>query len=168
MSKNSFSKSELLLEQWKLASQLHRHEDDITWRRVQYFLALNGTLMTVVGVLWNNILSSNEDELIFITIAISLFGVLTCALWAFAQERARMYHFTWIQKAKECERLLLAEGETEPTLSLYSKQLEENNPDLPLRARLPVQKTVFAVAAILASLWFVSLIVAISFACNNL
>jgi len=47
-------KEQLLLEKWKMASELHRHEDNVTWQKFNYFVTLNAALLTVLAVIWSS------------------------------------------------------------------------------------------------------------------
>ena len=168
---SKMSKDYLLFEQWKLASLLHRHEDDLSWRRIQYFLAINGTLLTVVALTINRISEIKNtggatDGLEFLLQVISVFGFFLCLIWVFAQGRAQAYHSSWIHKAKLSERLLVPQGETEPPLTLYTDSLQdvfskdniekyEIKGGLKPYAKIPIQNLVIGFAIILAAAWVV-------------
>ena len=82
---------DLLLEQWKTASQLHRHMDQMAWQTLSYFAALNGALLSVFSV----ILSSQFLKIplrAFLGLLIAVLGFLTSRVWSKVHKRMQMYH----------------------------------------------------------------------------
>ena len=47
------SREQLLLEQWKLASELHRHQDSLIWNQFNYFTTFNLALFPIIGAVWS-------------------------------------------------------------------------------------------------------------------
>jgi hypothetical protein len=46
---------DLLLEKWKMASQLHRHTDNEPWwQEFNYFVGLNSVLLSVLVFVWSD------------------------------------------------------------------------------------------------------------------
>lgn len=66
-------RQELLLEQWKTASELHRHEDNLAWQKFNYFITLNGILVSAFGIVLSGSVTNQIDTKIA-SIAISGFG----------------------------------------------------------------------------------------------
>ena len=81
----------LLLEQWKTASQLHRHMDQMAWQGLSYFAAINGALLSVFSV----ILSSESLSIPLkgiLGLCIALFGGSASLVWSKVHKRMQMYH----------------------------------------------------------------------------
>ena len=85
------NKEDLLLEQWKMASELHRHEDEHSWQRFQYYITLTGILVSALGVVWTTISISPVNTKVAICI-ISAFGAVTSLVSALIFKRSFMYH----------------------------------------------------------------------------
>lgn len=92
----------LLLEQWKMAAELHRNEDRLMWQRFGYFVTLTGILISGGGfVLTSEIIKPDEEDL-FLK-GLSLFGF--SVTWAFASilRRSHLYHNHRIVQAAAAE-----------------------------------------------------------------
>jgi hypothetical protein len=100
-------KKEFLLEQWKMASELLRHMDDMIWRRFDYFVALNTALLTALGFLWAN----ERPPLLrlFGSILIPAVGLALSRSWATMHKRAQLYHAIRGIQAKRAEQALITE-----------------------------------------------------------
>jgi hypothetical protein len=114
-------RDQLLLEQWKMASQFHLQMDNMAWQRAGYFAAANGALLGVLG----SIASITElAEFIYRTplllrvmmAAIPLFGMLISWVWAVVQKRAQLYTHYRMAQAKRAEEALTVDGERILTL----------------------------------------------------
>jgi hypothetical protein len=69
-------REELLLNQLRIASELHRHMDDMVWQRFSYFVTLNGILVSVLVFAWSNNSSSDIRIRLAITGGVAFFGAL--------------------------------------------------------------------------------------------
>jgi hypothetical protein len=156
-------KEDLLLEQWKLASELHRHEDNLTWQKFNYFIATNGILVSVLGITWSDIVT-NRHDLKVIGVAISVFGAAISLVWSYVHKRGQLYQNYRIAQARDAERVLTIGGER--ILRLYEKGLNEQKL---MSVRwlwriMPTQDVVFVLAlsltigwlALFVYLWLVS------------
>jgi hypothetical protein len=115
----TITKEELLLEQWKMASELHRHEDNMTWNRFIYFLTINGILLSVFGT----IVAAAVVNKVVLSIMISAFGAFISLAWFMMQIRGKFYHRYRNEQAKDVERRLLVNNER--VLTLYETGLDE-------------------------------------------
>jgi hypothetical protein len=115
------NKEDLLLEQWKMASELHRHEDNLTWQRFSYMVTINGVLASAVGIIWSTSTKLFNQRDAFILI--SLFGIITSLVFTFILRRAFMYQKYRITQAKQTEKKLLINDKQ--ILNLYEFGLEE-------------------------------------------
>jgi hypothetical protein len=98
----------LLLEQLKIASELHRHMDNMIWQRFNYFIALNGLLLSALTVIWFS--TADKTPLGFglaITAVIALFGGFVSFVWSKIQKRAQLYHRLRTIQARTAERALI-------------------------------------------------------------
>lgn len=119
-------KEKLLLEQWKVASELHRRMDNMAWQRFNYFTAANGVLLAALGAIaaseaFNG--SSTPCLLKVMTIAIPILGTFISSVWYFIQRRGQGYHHYRTLQAKRTEEALLIGNER--VLNLYEKSLNE-------------------------------------------
>jgi len=117
------NKKDLLLEKWKLASELHRHEDTLVWARFSHFLTLMGILISGLGLLQTSILPSLYERGTAISIAISLFGILTSVIFSLIFLKSKKYQQYRVEQAKEAERALAIDGEQ--ILDVYKSKLRE-------------------------------------------
>jgi hypothetical protein len=81
-------KGQLLFEQWKMASELQRHEDNLLWQRFSYFVTLTGVLVSGLGV----VLTNSRHPYRFLVI-ISFLGALVSLEFAFVFRRAYLFTF---------------------------------------------------------------------------
>jgi hypothetical protein len=162
-------RKQLLLEQWKMASQFHLHTDNLAWQRASYFVAINGILLGVLGAITTDaafgIYPSSLLKAVFV--AIPVFGALISGVWAVVQKRAQLYAYYRMAQAKRAAEALAADGEI--TLTLHEKGLCEqdfDDPDLAkyrvyLReswlGRLRTHPLIFGVAVFLMTAWVVLL-----------
>lgn len=146
-------KEDLLLEQWKMTSELHRHEDNLIWQRFNYFIAINGILLSVLIIAWSDF-RADETILRIISAVLSFFGVVISILWVVILERGRLYQNYRIFQAKEAERALLIADER--VLNLYEKSLNEQglvNVSVLGKWRIQVVLNIFG--GILIVLWLI-------------
>jgi len=114
-------KNYLLLEQWKMASELHRHEDRHSWQRFQYYITLTGILVSAIGVIWTaKTIDAEAIKTAFIII--SVFGAVTSFVFALIYKRSWVYHKYHIARAKETEEKLKVDDQR--VLTLYEKELK--------------------------------------------
>ena len=119
-------KNDLLLEEWKTASELHRHMDNMAWQALNFFIATNGALVAILGAVTISDKFGQNDHLpLIIAAAISLVGVIISLLWAFIQRRQQLYQYYFVALAKRAEENLKIDGER--ILTLYEKNLNEQD-----------------------------------------
>lgn len=156
------NKEDLLLEQWKMASELHRHEDKHSWQRFQYYITLTGILVSVLGVIWATTSINPGDKEVAIRI-ISAFGALTSLVFALIFKRSSMYHLYRIAQAKEAEEALKMNNER--VLTLYEKELREQKlVRVCILGRIPTSNLVFYLTIIMTLCW--ALLLLYSVICN--
>jgi hypothetical protein len=139
MDKNGF-----LFEQWKMASELHKHEDNLLWQRFSYFVTLTGILVSGLAIFFtadkSNIASDinidvSKYQYAFMAAA-SFFGAIVSLVFASIFKRAYLYHILRICQAEEAEKKLQQilkvdfwspqptdEKETASQFSVYEKDL---------------------------------------------
>jgi len=150
------NKEDLLLEQWKMASELHRHEDELTWQRFSYFVTLTGILASGLGLVWTTS-SMSATSFKVISIAISTFGVVISLVWSLIFKRAYMYHLYRAAQAKEAEQALQVNNER--VLTLYEKGLKEQKlVRVSIFARFPTNDLIFFLALFVTLSWIILLV----------
>jgi hypothetical protein len=170
-------KEQLLLEQLKIASELHRHMDDMIWRRFDYFIALNGLLLSALTVIWFSRADKTPLGLgLAITAVIALFGGFVSFTWSKIQKRAQLYHRLRTTQARTAERALIESvlnhadmTEDQWVLQIYVQRLLEQCKDIEQYndvwkvccSRCGMTSTndlVFTLSMILSALWVIILV----------
>ena len=158
---------EFLLEKWRIASELHRHMDDIAWRTFSYFVAANGVFLSAtVGI----VTTSNKADALLppkavkpLAVAMPVLGFLLSVAWCFIQGRQRSYHGYRADQAKQIEAALEADGEQ--TVHLYAERLDEQKLfKVDWSGKLQAHLTMVRVAVGFAVVWlllFVFLLIAV-------
>jgi hypothetical protein len=124
-------RDQLLLEQWKMASQFHLQMDNMAWQRAGYFAAANGVLLGVLGSIASITEFTEFTGFIYRTpllwrgmmAAIPLLGMLISWVWAVVQKRGQLYHCYRLAQARRTEETLTAGGER--VLTLYEKGINK-------------------------------------------
>lgn len=97
-------KDEFLMEQWKMAAEFHRHQDDLVWRRFDYVIGFTVFLLTAFGYVWHV-----ESEAWFKLITVSLLsaiGIFISDKWSRLHTRTQLYHALRVTQAKNIEKAL--------------------------------------------------------------
>lgn len=148
---------ELFLEQWKLASELQRHEDVLTWGKFQHFTTLLTALVGVLGYLWLNV---DRTKFFEIGMIVAGLGIILSFAWLITHERGRMYQTHWIDTAKDAEFGIIGER-MEINLTLYSRMDFEGKPKTGFLARFSTQKSITWLIGFILILWIALLITCI-------
>lgn len=120
------TREELLLEQWKMASELHRHMENLAWQGLSIFIATNGGLMAVLGALVISDRFLQKDLVSYgVSGAICVTGMLLSSIWGLLQMRQQLYMYYRVAQAKQAEEALTIDSER--TLTLYEKNLNEQD-----------------------------------------
>jgi hypothetical protein len=112
-------REQLLLEQWKMASQFHLQMDNMAWQRASYFMAANGVLLAALGAVLRALITDSDPIVCLlkvILVAIPLFGAFFSWVWTVAQKRAQLYTRYRMAQAKQTEEALMVAGERILTL----------------------------------------------------
>jgi hypothetical protein len=106
-----------ILEQWKMAADLHKNEDKLTWQRFSYFVTLTGLLISGLGlVISQNAGESETEEFAFL---VSFFGIIVSGIFVCIFSRSRFYQRYRIAQARTLEAEYW--GDSKPTLLIYEK-----------------------------------------------
>lgn len=149
-------RNDLLLEQWKMAAELHRHGNEVTWNRFNYFIAMNGVLASAAAVVY----SSHTQDLVQVRLPLSmlfLFGSFVSWAWFLAHCRGEAYNRYRQHQAGAAEDALKIEGEQ--ILTVYANGLEKQKlVDVPWVFKRWPGLTVYAVirvmSFVIAAVWF--------------
>jgi len=148
---SEITREQLLLRQWEVASELHRHEGSLAWQKFNIFIAVNGILLTVLAVVWSREHAS-YCALRVPSIAICFFGALTSIIWGLLQRRGQLYQNYRIAQAREAEGLILVEGDQ--VLNLYQKGLNEQKLVPPPRVcRFGTHTLVVLLSVVMGAVW---------------
>lgn len=119
-------RQQLLLEQWKMASGLYRHIDNITWQAASYFIAIDGILLGVLGAVTTSAAPGRYASLLkVVLVAIPVFGALISWVWAVVQKRTQLYHSYRLAQARQAEEALIVDRER--VLTLHEKSINDLN-----------------------------------------
>jgi hypothetical protein len=159
-----FTRQDFLLEQWKAASELHRHMDQMAWHSLSYFAALNGVLLSVFSVVWSSKSLSIRGKEIF-SLGIAVFAALASFMWSKIQKRFQLYHRLRSRQANTKEKALrnltsdqVDAAEDECILIYDGKPVQEHKDvmdDVPCSrwGRTPNHSLVFGLAIGLMIIW---------------
>lgn len=150
------NKEDLLLEQWKMASELHRHEDRHAWQRFQYYVTLTGILVSALSVIWGTASITPGVREIAIRI-VPMFGAVTSLVSALIFKRSYMYHLYRIAQAREAEEALRIDNER--VLTLYEKDLREQKlVRVSIFGRIPTSHLVVFLTSFMTLVWLALLV----------
>ena len=138
------NKKDLLLEQWKTASELHRHMDNLIWQHFHHFITVNGILLSALAVIWSRITSGaalNQCTLAFASTVVSFFGLNFSVIWYLIHRRQQAYHRYRCDQAKTTEKKLIVDNER--VLDLYDKTLGQLNEEDKERLYIGKLETLF-------------------------
>lgn len=147
-------KKDLLLEQWKMAAELHQREDQLLWQRFSYFVALNGILISGLGaVLTAKNATPNKQHLFLLVV--SMFGSIVSLAFSSIFRRAYYYHVYRIDQADKAEEALKIRGER--VLTVYIEGIDQKkvkaNRFVWCFARPFTGNVVFALTLFIAVVW---------------
>lgn len=98
-------KHEFLLEQWKMASTLHLHMDDMIWRRFDYLIGLNVVLLSALGYVWH--IETEAWLKLLASLLLPSVGVFLSNKWSRMHTRAQLYHSLRKVQAENAENILV-------------------------------------------------------------
>ena len=123
--KNEDLKAKLLLRQWEMASELHRHMDNMAWQRFNYFTAVNGVLLAGLGtIVTSGALdkSSHSCLVSMMAIVIPVIGAVASWVWFLIQRRGKQYHHLRACQARQTEKHEALKVDGEQVLTLYDRE----------------------------------------------
>lgn len=149
------NKENLLLEQWRVASELHRHENNLSWQKFNYFIATNGVLISVLGAGWS--MAARYNVNIRPLGLVILFGAIVSFVWTAIQRHGQLYQRYRIEQAKKAEKDLKINNER--ILTLYEKGFNEQ--DLVKKpkffGKIPTQSLMVTLGILLTIGWLILL-----------
>jgi len=92
--------------QFDKAVELYQHEDNLTWKKVQQAVYVNGALATAVGM-------ELIVELRWLT---AVGGVCLAVLFLITIENSRRYMFTRLAEIRKAEQVLCVLGNVQPII----------------------------------------------------
>jgi membrane protein YqaA with SNARE-associated domain len=119
-------KAKLLLRQWEIASELHRHMDNMAWQRFNYFTAINGVLLAGLGtIVTSSAFCRNPRPCLIsvMTIVMPVIGAVVSWVWFFIQRRGKQYHHFRCDQAEQTEKNEALKVGGEQVLTLYKERL---------------------------------------------
>jgi hypothetical protein len=173
-------KEDLLLEQLKIASELHRHMDEMAWQGLSHLFMWNGILLSALGVVLASTpccirdasgnLKGMQLPCAIAACLVAILGATISIGWSFVQKRAQMYHRVRVAQAADAERALveLAAHQSEATesqplrvypdkspLEVYREEVDE----IPLKCfgKPPSHSVVFWIALAITVVWILVL-----------
>lgn len=98
---------DILIAQYEQAVALYKHEDSLTWRKIQQAVYVNGAFATVVGV----DLIKGERWLL------AMGAAVLSVLFLITVEGSRRYMFARLAAVRDGERILCEAGGCEPIIA---------------------------------------------------
>jgi hypothetical protein len=99
---------ELPLEAYRLLAKLLQHEEALFWRRNDVFLALNGGLVVVLGLIRPPQAETVNPTPKILTYMICSIGLVMCFLWLTTVRRSEAFYNHWYEQLKFLEKQYLA------------------------------------------------------------
>ncbi len=151
------NKEDLLLEQWKMAAELHQNEDRLIWQRFSYFVTLTGILISGLGVALTA-KTKDDDTQYLLLVVISMFGSVVSLAFSSVFQRAFYYHIHRIRQTAQIEKDLLIDGKQ--VLTLYQRgvdrKLVEANKIMWQFARHPTGHVIVTLSLLIAISWVIT------------
>ncbi|MBI5407167.1 MAG: hypothetical protein HZA18_05675 [Nitrospirae bacterium] len=117
-------KNDLLLEQWKMAVEMHRHMDNMARQAFNYFIVTNGVLIAALATIINSDAFKEKNLFtLIITFAIPFIGFFVSLIWGLIQKREQLYQYYRAKQAERTEDTLRIDGER--VLTLFEKTINE-------------------------------------------
>lgn len=99
---------DLPLEVYKSLIGLLEHEEALFWRRNEVFLALNGGLVAILGLVWPSESATFNPMVRVFIFLICAIGVLVSPLWLIVVRRSEAFYNCWYEHLKFLEKQYLA------------------------------------------------------------
>jgi len=80
----------LALQEYKLAVELYRDQNRLTWDKFKIFFAINSALLAAIGYLKHPL-----------TLGVAFLGVFACIVWWQISDKNAAYSEYWIQRANQ-------------------------------------------------------------------
>jgi len=102
------NEQKLQLEAYKILVDILQNEDNLFWRRNEILIAINGGMLTVIGLM---LTSQNATIALYtkvISIAICVIGVAVCVFWFQIAKRSEAFYNHWYEQLEFLETQYLA------------------------------------------------------------
>ncbi|MCI0415614.1 hypothetical protein L0222_22800 [bacterium] len=144
----------LVFDQYKLLTDLLKHEEVLIWQRNQFFFAFNGALLAVFG--W--LKSTPKETTIFppeFAIWACIIGICMCLFWFLVIQRGRAFYDHWFEQLKDLEKntILKIFGTAEEYFAGKAVNLSNKSHSLPLLAGCKIAFVASAASLIFAVAW---------------
>ena len=104
MSPEHLNDQELQLEAYKILVGILANEDSLFWRRNEILIAINGGMLTVIGLMRTSQAAALTESLKLISIAICAVGVAVCVFWYLIAKRSEAFYDHWYEQLKCIEK----------------------------------------------------------------
>ena len=150
-------KNDLLLEQWKMSIDLYKHEADLAMKKFNYFIAINGILISSFVYSWTFAAEKKEINFTPFGVSISFFGIMINFIWMLTQYRGRIYQAYRVNQADQAEINLKINDER--VLDLFKTKLEEQTiSERPNKyITIGTNKLILYLAGLLSYIWLILL-----------
>ena len=98
---------ELQLEAYKILVSMLQKDDELFWKRNDVLIAINGGLLTVVGLMQKTNCANILPSLRAISIAICIIGVAVCFFWFLIGKRGEAFYNHWHEQLTYLEKQYL-------------------------------------------------------------
>jgi hypothetical protein len=105
MSSSEPKSQELQVEAYKILVSQLQNDDNLFWRRNDVLIAINGGMLTVIGLMLSSRMIT--PSLTAVSIAICAIGVVVCVLWLLIAKRSEAFYNHWYEQLKFIERQYL-------------------------------------------------------------
>lgn len=99
--------NDLPLEAYKVLVGMLQSDDNLFWRRNDVLIAINGGLLTVIGLMRSSATLAAAPSGKAISIAIAIIAVVVCLLWFAIVKRSESFYNHWFEQIMFIEETYL-------------------------------------------------------------
>jgi hypothetical protein len=104
MSSSSLTTQELQMDAYKILVSMLQNDDNLFWRRNDVLIAINGGMLTVIGLMQSSQAPAYTESSKAISVVICGIGVVVCIFWLLIAKRSEAFYNHWVEQLKFLEK----------------------------------------------------------------